>query len=221
MSTVEKLFAKLKQKEMKQRAEKQSMIELEKTLKEDEEVQKIMSDIKREEELAKLAREQEKAKKDNIGTWINTMERISSRPNIQPKKLNTDVILPFFNVKPKVEEVIEIKPKVEEVIQIKPKVEEVIEIKPRIIETPYKEYPSLLEIIEKDIIKMSPKKGWGDEMMEVDELDKGIDKNECYYCKKHVKDKKIKSILHKKNGPKEIYFCSFKCFENTENKDWK
>lgn len=87
----------------------------------------------------------------------------------------------------------------------------------------YKDIPSLLSIIQADILQMKAKqlkKGWGDMMMEED-IDSGFKKDkECYYCKKDPKNSNLKSIVHTKQGTKEVYFCNFNCFESTDDSHW-
>jgi hypothetical protein len=87
----------------------------------------------------------------------------------------------------------------------------------------YKDIPSLLSIIQEDILQMKAKqvkKGWGDIMMD-GETDAGIKKDkECYYCKKRPKNSNLKSIVHSKQGTKEVYFCNFNCFESTDDSHW-
>jgi hypothetical protein len=83
----------------------------------------------------------------------------------------------------------------------------------------YKEIPSLLEIIQKDIAQMKlkniPKKMlWGDI-----EFDSGVKKT-CHYCKKNINNSTLKSMVHNKDGVEEVNFCNFNCFESTDNSYW-
>ena len=59
-----------------------------------------------------------------------------------------------------------------------------------------------------------------------DEVEKGIRENRqisvedaCEYCKKHLMDDSIKTIIRHGDENKIIKFCSFACFENKN--DWK
>ena len=59
-----------------------------------------------------------------------------------------------------------------------------------------------------------------------DEVEKGICENRqisvedaCEYCKKHLMDDSIKTIIRHGDENKIIKFCSFACFENKN--DWK
>jgi hypothetical protein len=50
--------------------------------------------------------------------------------------------------------------------------------------------------------------------------DVNIDENDaCVYCKNHLSDDSIKSIIYHNDESRIIKFCSFKCFENKN--DWK
>ena len=42
---------------------------------------------------------------------------------------------------------------------------------------------------------------------------------ECVYCKKHLSDDSIKTVVHHNDESRIIKFCSFKCFENKD--DWQ
>lgn len=72
----------------------------------------------------------------------------------------------------------------------------------------YNSLPSIFEIINVDLKKI--------------EEDFGIkeDNIKCNYCFKILKDNFLKSIIHNNNKIKVVHYCSFKCFENTDNSYW-
>jgi hypothetical protein len=82
--------------------------------------------------------------------------------------------------------------------------------------------PSLYEIIKKDIITMQT------ELLNItndtgisDENDSGVEKSiKCNYCKEKIDNVFLKSIVHDGKIIKDVHFCSFKCFENTDNSHW-
>ena len=98
--------------------------------------------------------------------------------------------------------------------------------------------PKLWELVGKDIAELedqmsNEEPGDGDEIEEDREeerreveFEKGERENEkidpndaCIYCKNHLSDDSIKSVVMHGNESRIIKFCSFKCFE--DKNDWK
>jgi hypothetical protein len=116
------------------------------------------------------------------------------------------------------------------------KVEDPID-KPKMVKTENILAPDLWSIINKDIQELEnelsnePPED-GDEIDENREPEKrqidfeehkrespNIDENDaCIYCKKHLSDDSIKTIIRHENESRIIKFCSFKCFEDKD--DW-
>lgn len=75
----------------------------------------------------------------------------------------------------------------------------------------YESLPSIYEIINKELNNL--------EIEKENYTDNGLEKK-CNYCSKILDDNYLKSIIHTNEKTEHVYYCSFKCFEKTDNSYW-